>query len=138
MFIRVRKLSRRSIAFDVVEAARIDGKPRQRILLGLGSMCLNRELEFWISTGAKLAASDLEPSRQNEVTEKLLAHVPCPALPKLMPMVEKNVFHNVAAQMLLDAYDAAGRPALPFGRGQRSEKVEAMLEEIDAWMYGDG
>ena len=136
MFIRVRKLSKRAISFDVVENVRIDGKPRQKILLGLGSMRPGHELAFWIGAGAKIAASGLDPARQAEAVEKLLAHVPCPNLPKLKAMTYENGFHNVLAQMLLDSYEAAGKPLLPFGQGHRSEKVEALVDEIDAWMYG--
>ena len=136
MFIRVRKLSLRSVFFDVAQSVRVGQKTRNRIMFSLGALGRHRDGDFWIKAASSIAASGLPPAEQKELVGKLLCHVPCPPMPVMLPATQENLFHNVDASMWLDKFDKAGRPDLPFSQGCYSAKVQNYLEQIEEWSTG--
>jgi hypothetical protein len=74
-----------SASFDVVRAVRVDGKPRQKFLCGLGSIKqgLNDHdaLRFWVSALCRMTRADFDAQCRRKIV--LLAHAKGAPLPPL-------------------------------------------------------
>jgi hypothetical protein len=81
MFVRVRKRTLSygtSASYDLVHAVRINGKPRQKFLLGLGSLKNPPEYEnrlcwFWHYALCKMRRHGLSETKQKTIVESMIA-----------------------------------------------------------------
>ncbi|MHC1789526.1 hypothetical protein [Solidesulfovibrio sp.] len=128
MFIRVKKAARMTAYLDVAESARVDGKPRQRIVLYLGRLSLIGPglLDFWLKAWKRIEDSGLPPDMRYKIVDLLLKHVPCPVVP---PKDPRNSWSGFDAWCVKDA----GNPPLPFGQGTFSPQVLAAKAQYDEW-----
>jgi hypothetical protein len=105
-----RKRALESVSFDLVRAVRVNGKPRHKFVLGLGSLKDERErdlMQFWVHAIGRMCRHGLKPAQRRRLADE---------------MIRKGAPLPTAKQ------------CNEFRDGWRGERCQAQVDEITAWL----
>jgi len=129
LFIKLKFTARSAVYLEAIHSHRVDGRVQQQLVCYLGRLALNGPgcLGFWLQVWERLEKSGLSAEVRQRIVDLLLEHVPCPVIQKPDPANPFSGFNDYLHRQ-------AGRPPLPFGKGQLSAKIRVAVDAYASWM----